>query len=121
MLDSDYNEASDPVGREEDRDRLRALGKWRFILTRGLIIAGPIFLLLFARDLLTDIREAQRLHQPILQHLFQTWVFKLLLAGGICAVVGFFAWSRLVSDYWPGRDPDNEAAHTRLGSLAKRN
>jgi hypothetical protein len=31
---------SDPAGEEQERERLRAMGKWRFILLRGIIGFG---------------------------------------------------------------------------------
>jgi hypothetical protein len=116
---SDLGVLSDPAGEDHlEQSRLRRLGKWRFVLLRG--IAGfsvPMFLWLAATNLSDDIKSARFWHGSILLDLFQAWVAGFCISAFLGAVVGFLAWRRITSDVWPGDRPDPESSITRLGSI----
>jgi hypothetical protein len=60
----------DPAGQANDQAQLRGMGKWRFVLIRG--IGGfsiPMFLFLALSDLSKDIHSARAFHQPMLSYL----------------------------------------------------
>jgi len=108
----------DPVGQEGDQKRLRALGKWRFVVTRGAVGFGiPMFLWMVLSNLPRDVRSAVALHHTPFQRLLQSWMAALCMNALLGIFVGVLAWRRLTSDVWPGATPDPEAAITRLGSL----
>src|ERR1700685_156471 len=105
----------DPVGQDQDHDRLRAMGKWRFVVTRGILGWGiPMFLWIVLSNLPGDLRSAEALHQSTLQHLFHSWVAAFGMNALLGIVVGVLAWRRLTSDAWPGAKPDPDACITRL-------
>lgn len=118
MNDFETTSPGDPAGEEREREGLLRLGKWRFVLLRGLLGAGgPIFLWCAIRDLRQDIHAAQLLHQPIWSHLLKAWLSMFFMAGFIGCIVGFLAWRRLTSDFWPGRQPHKESSQITLGPL----
>ncbi len=111
---------SDPTGEEHERERLRCLGKWRFILLRGLLgVGAPVFLWLAVSRLKEDIRTAQLLHQDVFWYVFRSLLVGSFIVGFLSCVVGLLAWRRLTSDYWPGQPSDTEAAHTTIGPLTR--
>jgi hypothetical protein len=60
----------DPAGREHERGRLREMGKWRFILLRGIIgFSGPMFFWLVLTRLSEDIHAAREFHRNTLSYL----------------------------------------------------
>ena len=108
----------DPVGLDQDHDRLRAMGKWRFVLIRGILGWGvPMFLWLALTHLSEDINSAGRYHQSTFQHLLHSWAGAFLINAFFGLVIGLLAWRRVTSDVWPGAKPDPESSITRLGSL----
>ena len=113
---------SDPAGRNSEQERLRALAKWRFIITRGIVgWAVPMFLWLAASNFSDDLKTARVLYQPAFQHLFHSWVSAFCINAFPGLVIGFLAWRRVHSEVWPGTEPDPESAITTLGSLGPRN
>lgn len=114
------SEFYDPTGQVHDQARLRGMGKWRFILIRG--VAGfsvPMFLFLALSDLSKDIHTAHRFHEPGLRYLLGHWIARSCTSLSIGFVVGLLAWRRLVSDVWPGAKPDPESCTTTLGPLRR--
>ena len=109
----------DPVGREHERKRLRDMGKWRFILLRGIIgFSGPMFLWLVLTNLPEDVHAAREFHRNTLSYLLHSWGFALFFSAFMGSVVGLLAWRRLVSEVWPGAKPDPESSITTLGPLS---
>jgi hypothetical protein len=112
---SDY-EFTDPAGDEHERDRLRGLRKWHFILCRGVLGFGAtVFLWLAMSNLHQDIKMARSLHSNVVQFVLLSWLSTLFMVGFLGCVVGYLAWKRLTSDYWPGREADTESEQIRLG------
>jgi hypothetical protein len=109
----------DPAGQEQERERLRGMGKWRFILVRGMIGFGvPVFLLSVLTGLTGDVHSARAFHQhSTIYYLFHSWVFRFCLFAFLGSFVGLLAWKRLASEVWPGRKPDPESSITTLGPL----
>jgi len=108
----------DPAGRDDEQERLRALGKWRFVLLRGVIgWAVPMFLWLAVSNFSEDLKSARAWHHSTIQHLLHSWIAALGMSALLGIVVGFLAWRRLTSDVWPGAKPDPESSITRLGPL----
>jgi hypothetical protein len=111
----------DAAGEDGERDRLRALKKWRFILVRGLLGWGiPMFLWLAFSNLPEDLRDARLWPQSTLQHLFRGWVTAFCMNAVVGVIIGFLAWRRLHSEVWPGTKPDPESSLTTLGALGPR-
>jgi hypothetical protein len=111
----------DPAGRNSEQERLRAIAKWRFIITRGIIGWGvPMFLWLAVSNFSDDLKTARAWHQSTFQHLFQSWVAAFCINAFFGLVVGFLAWRRVHSEIWPGTESDPESSITRLGSLGPR-
>src|SRR5277367_4358066 len=111
----------DPAGEGIDQSRLRGMGKWRFILVRGMVAFGvPMFLYLALSDLSKDIHTARAFHQPTLRYLLGHWIFGFCMSACLGFLVGVLAWRRLVSDTWPGTQPDPESCTTTLGPLSRR-
>jgi hypothetical protein len=109
----------DPAGQEHERKRLRDMGKWRFILLRGIIgFSGPMFLWLVLTHLSEDVHAAREFHRNTLFYLLHSWVVALFLSAFMGSVVGLLAWRRLVSEVWPGAKPDPESSITTLGPLS---
>jgi hypothetical protein len=109
----------DPAGQERDQGRLRGMGKWRFILARGIIgMGGPMFVLGLVSLLLRSF------HESTLHNLLGHWVVDLCVTLSVSAffgfVIGILAWRRVTSDVWPGAKPDPESATTTLGPLSLR-
>lgn len=105
----------DPAGEGDDESLLRGMGKRRFILVRGMVGFGvPMFLFLALSDLSKDIRTARAFHQPILRYLLGHWMFGICMSTCLGFVVGVLAWRRLVSNTWPGTQPDPESCTTTL-------
>ena len=112
-------ESYDPAGQGHDQSRLRGMGKWRFILIRGIVgFSVPMFLFLASSDASKDIRTAHAFHQPI-RYLLGHWMFGFCMSICLGFVVGLLAWRRLVSDTWPGTQPDPESSTTTLGPLSR--
>lgn len=108
----------DPAGQGSNHAALRGMGKWRFIIIRGIVgFATPMFLFLVLSDLSKDIHAAHALHQPVLRYLLGYWIFGFGLSVSFGSLVGWLAWRRLVSDVWPGAKPDQESCMTTLGPL----
>jgi hypothetical protein len=113
-------ESYDPAGNGQDELQLRGMGKWRFILIRGIVgLSLPMFLYLALSDLSKDIHTAHVFHQPILRYLLGHWLFGFCMSSCIGVVIGLLAWRRLVSDTWPGTQPDSESCTTTLGPLSR--
>lgn len=108
----------DPAGDGQDSDRLRSMGKWRFILRRGAVGIGlPFFVWLVVTDFGSDIESAKRLHRNTLSYLFHSWAFGIGVSVCLGLIVGLFAWRRLTSDYWPNTKADPESTLTRMDPL----
>jgi hypothetical protein len=108
----------DPAGRDHEQERLRALGKWRFVLIRGVIgWAVPMFLWVALSNFPEDLKSARAWHQSTFQHLLHSWIAAFGMSALLGIVVGFLAWRRLTSDVWPRAKPDPESSITRLGPL----
>ena len=109
---------NDPAGQNHEQARLRALGKWRFVLIRGIAGWGvPMFLWLVLSNFSEDLKSARAWHQPIFQHLLHSWVSAFCMNAFLGIVVGVLAWRRVTSEVWPGAKPDPEGSLTRLGPL----
>ena len=129
----------DPMGEEHEQEQLRAMGKWRFILIRGIIgFSVPMFLWLaltqlsegvhaaheFHRNTLSrlfeDVHAAREFHRSTLSYLLHSWVGGFFISAFLGSVVGLLAWRRLVSEVWPGAKPDPESSITTLGPLSRK-
>ena len=111
----EYGFLSDPVGLDSQRPKLRSLGKWRFILIRGIVGFGvPCFLWIVLREFSRDVDFAHRFHQPVITYLLHEWLFMLCMSALMGFVVDLLAWRR-ISETWPGEPPDREAPTTTLG------
>jgi hypothetical protein len=109
----------DPAGEEDQRDHLRALGKWRFVLTRGILgFSGPMFLWLVLSNLTTDLQIARLHRESGLTYLLQSWFIAFAICCFIGCFIGVLAWRRVTSEVWPSSRPDPESTITRLGPLA---
>jgi hypothetical protein len=110
----------DPAGQGYDQAGLRSMGKWRFILIRGILgFALPIFLCMTLSDFSKNIRSAHAFHQPVMHYLLGQWIAGFCLSIALGFMVGLLAWRRLVSDIWPGAQPDHESYITTLGPLGR--
>ena len=78
----------DPAGEVHESLKLRALGKWRFILIRGIIGWGiPMFLWTALSTVRQEVGTAVALRQPVLQRLFGSWVAALVMSTFIGVIV----------------------------------
>ena len=110
----------DPAGQGHNQAKLRGMGKWRFILIRGIVgFAAPMFVFLVLPDVSKDIHTAHAFHQPALRYLLGHWMLGFGLSVSLGFVVGLLARRRLVSDVWPGAKPDQESCITTLGPLSR--
>jgi hypothetical protein len=110
----------DPAGQGDDQTQLRGMGKWRFVLIRGIVgFSIPMFLFLALSDLSKDIHSARAFHQPMLRYLLGHWIAGFCVSVFLGFVVGLLAWRRIVSDVWPGTKPDPESSTTTLGPLSR--
>jgi len=108
----------DPLGTEEEHDRLRTLGEWKFILLRGVVgFSVPMFLWMVITHFNEDIQSARQSHQNMITYLLHSWVFALGMSVFLGAIVGLLAWRRLTSDYWPNTKSDPESTLTRMDPL----
>ena len=115
---ADFGMMQDPAGQDGDQERLRALGKWRFVAIRGVLGWGiPMFLWLVLSNLGEDVKSAAASHQSTIQHLFHSWLAAFCINAFFGVVIGILAWRRVHSEVWPGTKPNPESAITRLGSL----
>jgi len=119
----------DPAGQQNEQVRLRGMGKWRFILVRGIVGMGvPMFVFgffwLVFSHLSEDLHSAHSVHESTFQYLLGHWIIALSVSAGISVffgvVIGFLAWQRVTSDVWPGAKPDPESFTTTLGPLSLR-
>jgi hypothetical protein len=111
----------DPAGQEHERQRLRARGKWKFVLVRGIVgFAGPMFLWLALTHLSEDIHSARSFNGSTLNYLLRSWAGGFVISAFLGFVVGLLAWRRITSEVWPGTEPDPESCTTTLGPLSKR-
>jgi hypothetical protein len=109
---------NDPAGQNDEQERLRAPGKWRFVLIRGIAGWGvPMFLWLVLSNFSEDLKSAYAWHQPIFQHLLHPWIAAFFMSAFLGMVVGVLAWRRVTSEVWPGAKPNPESSITRLGPL----
>jgi hypothetical protein len=109
----------DPVGEEHEQAQLRAMGKSRFIFIRGIIgFSVPMFLWVVLTRLPEDVHAAQEFHRSTLSYLLHSWVTGFFICAFFGSVVGLLAWRRLVSEVWPGAEPDLESSITTLGPLS---
>jgi len=100
------------------RYNLSGMGKWRFILVRGIIgFGGPMFLWLALTHLSGDIESAHQFHESTIHHLLRSWAFGLCISAFLGSIVGLLAWKRTVSDVWPGSKPHPESSITTLGPI----
>jgi hypothetical protein len=118
MSSADLGIVNDPAGENDDQERLRDLGKWRFVLIRGIAGFGvPMFLWVVLTNIPKDLESARAWHQPIFQHLLHSWIAAFCMNAFLGVVVGILAWRRITSEIWPGAKPDPESSITRLGPL----
>ena len=111
----------DPAGQGNDQAQLRGMGKWRFVLIRGIVgFSIPMFLFLALSDLSKDIHSARAFHQPMLRYLLGHWMAGFCMSAFLGFVVGLLAWRRIVSDVWPGTEPDPESSTTTLGPFSRK-
>lgn len=114
-----FQVSDDPAGEENEREHLRALGKWRFILIRGILgFSGPMFLWLVLSNLRQDLQIARLHHEPFFASLLQSWLIALVVCSLMGGFIGVLAWRRVTSEVWPGSKPDPESTVTTLGPLA---
>lgn len=110
----------DPAGQGNDQARLREMGKWRFVLIRGIVGFGiPMFLLLALSNLSNDIHAAHAFHESTMRDLLGHWITGFCMNAFLGFVVGLLAWRRIVSDSWPGAKPDPESCTITLGPLGR--
>jgi hypothetical protein len=110
----------DPAGQGQNQTRLRAMGKWRFILIRGIVgFALPMLPFLILSDFSKDIHTAHAFHHSALRYVLGHWLFGFCMSVSFGFVVGLLAWRRLVSDAWPGAQSDQESCITTLGPLGR--
>lgn len=108
----------DPAGQENNQAQLRGLGKWQFVVIRGIVgFSIPMFLFLALSDSSKDIHSARAFRQPMLRYLLGHWIAGFCMCVFLGFVVGLLAWRRIVSDVWPGTKPDPESSTTTLGLL----
>src|SRR5580698_9037933 len=106
----------DPAGQAQDEPRLRGMGKWRFIPFRGIVgFSVPMFLFLALSDLSENIQTAHAFHHPMVRYLLGHWLAGFCMTASVGFVVGLLAWRRIVSDVWPGAQPDPESCTITLG------
>lgn|GEM_PF-5063322 len=117
---ADLGMLGDPAGEAQERERLRGLGKWRFILARGIIGFGvPMFLWSALTSFSEDVHSARAFHQhSTVYYLFHSWLFRFCISAFLGSFVGLLAWKRLASEVWPGSKPDPESSITTLGPLS---
>jgi len=109
----------DPAGENCEQEHLRSMGKWKFILLRGIVgFSGPLFVWLALSRLSEDISLAHYRHIGVVRYLLQSWIFGLFMCAFLGAIVGLLAWRRITSEVWPGAEPDPESSITRLGPIA---
>src|SRR5580698_917590 len=110
----------DPAGQGNDQAELRGMGKWRFVLIRGIVgFSIPMFLFLALSDLSKDIHSARAFHEPVPHYLLGHWIAGFCVSVSLGFVVGLLAWRRIVSDVWPGTRPDPDSCTTTLGPLSR--
>ena len=115
---SDLALQNDPAGQNPEQERLRALAKWRFVFTRGVIGWGvPMFLWLAFSNFPRDLRAAVSSHESTFHYLLRSWAFAFCFNALLGILVGFLAWRRVHSEVWPGTEPDPESSITLLGPL----
>jgi hypothetical protein len=111
----------DPAGQTNNEARLRGMGKWRFILARGIVgFSVPMFLSLVLSELSRDIHIARGFHRSTLHYLFGNWIAGFCMSASLGLFVGLLAWRRLHSEVWPGGEPDPESSTTTLGTLSRK-
>ncbi len=94
----------DPAGQEHERERLRNMGKWRFIFLRGIIgFSGPLFVWLVLTHLSEDVHSAREFHQDALSYLLRSWMGGLFISAFLGCVVGLSRGGDLLRKY--GRAP----------------
>ena len=108
----------DPAGEAHEQARLRSMGKWRFIIIRGIIgFSGPMFLWLALIHLPEDVHAAHEFQRNTFSYLLHSWLSGFFISAFLGSVVGLLAWRRLHSEVWPGAKPDPESSITTLGPL----
>ncbi len=111
----------DPAGEEHEQAQLRSMGKWRFIITRGIIgFTAPMFLWSALTDLSKDVRATHEFYRNMLSYLLHGlggFFIGFCISAFVGFVVGLLAWRRLHSEVWPGAKPDPESSITTLGPL----
>jgi hypothetical protein len=105
----------DPAGQEHEHERLRSMGKWRFILLRGIIPSSGLMFLLVLSHISEDLHSARSLHESTFRYLLGSWARGSFIGAFVGSAIGILAWRRLVSDVWPGAKPDPESSITTLG------
>jgi protein-S-isoprenylcysteine O-methyltransferase Ste14 len=109
----------DPAGENREQEYLRSLGKWRFILARGIVGFGVPMSIWFAlSNLRSNISDARLRHVSLTNFLWHSWVFGFVMCAALGSFVGLLAWRRITSDIWPSTQPDPDSSITRLGPLA---
>src|SRR5579872_5089173 len=108
------------LGRRKSVSDCGGLGKWRFILARGIIGFGvPMFLWSALTSFSEDVHSAGAFHQhSTVYYLFHSWLFRFCISAFLGSFVGLLAWKRLASEVWPGSKPDPESSITTLGPLS---
>ena len=111
----------DPAGEEQEQVQLRGMGKWRFIVIRGMFGFGvPMCLWFILTHFSDDLHDARAFHHNPLSHLLYSWLFSFFMSALLGSVVGLLAWKRLVSQIWPGSKPDPESSMVTLGPLSSK-
>lgn len=108
----------DPAGDEDDRGRFRAMGKWKFIVVRGMVIFGIplLFWSLISNPwgFIESVKSSRHGFHPNLMAALACALLLIVVFGGI---VGLLAWRRLTSDYWPRTKADPESTFVRIDPL----
>jgi hypothetical protein len=89
----------DPAGEEHERERLRALGKWRFIVLRGALGVGlPMFvwLALTSQRAYPGCPPLPPQHFVLFASILGSWDLHQRVFG---LILGLLAWRRVTSDY----------------------
>lgn len=108
----------DPIGEDHEQGRLRSMGKWRFVVVRGILgFAVPLCFWMALSDTFHVIRVATLHHTSAIPGILRSWVGAIFISTTLGAITGLLAWRRLTSDYWPNTKADPESTLTRMDPL----
>ena len=109
---------SDPVGEEGQQSRLRAMGKWRFVLIRGFLrFTLPMCLSEATYTLPRLLSDAHPFRGPLFSYLLYRAIGLVCLSAILGLVAGLVSWRRLNSEFWPGAESNPESSLITLGPL----